>query len=205
MSNMLQAIVPKSDQLNSDDLIGRSLTIKVTKVSILAGEQPVSIHYEGDAGKPYKPCKSMCRVLVDAWGADANQYVGRSMTLFRDEKVTWAGLAVGGIRISHLSHIEKEKTMVLTATKQTRKPFTVKPLATAPQADTALVSAGKAAAAKGVTEYTSWLSTLAPDAKASIKQYHKGWSDTAKAVVENHKGFDKQGDIPETNEQEVSI
>lgn len=130
MSDMTKTIVPKSDQLNADDLIaGRTLTIKVTSVSVVMGEQPVSIHYEGDGGKPYKPGKSMRRVLVNCWGADANKYIGRSMRLYRDEKVKFGGVDVGGIRISHLSDISSPITLALTATKAQRKPFTVQPIA----------------------------------------------------------------------------
>jgi hypothetical protein len=129
--NMLATIVPKSDQLNADDLIGRDLTMRITDVKIRAGqEQPVSISFEGDNGKPYKPCKSMCRVMVAAWGPDAAKYKGRYMTLRRDPTVTWAGLEVGGIRISHMSDIDSAMTMALTMTKAKKKPFTVKPLAT---------------------------------------------------------------------------
>jgi len=126
--NMLATIVPKSDQLNSDDLIGRTLTIKVKKVSLLAGEQPVAISFENDGGKPYKPCKSMRRVLVNVWGSDGGAYAGRSMTLYRDEAVAFGGAAVGGIRISHMTGIEGPVTMALTASKANRRPFTVKPL-----------------------------------------------------------------------------
>ena len=82
MNDMHSTIVPKSDQLNADDLSGRDMTIKITGVKIKGGqEQPVSIHFENDDGKPYKACKSMCRVMVSAWGADSSKYVGRSMTL----------------------------------------------------------------------------------------------------------------------------
>lgn len=130
MTTMLDTIVPKSDQLNADDLIGgRALTIKITKVLILAGEQPVALSYEGDNGKSYKPGKSMRRVLVNCWGSDGNAYVGRSMTLYRDDKVVFAGVPVGGIRISHMSDIPGAITMALTAAKASRKPFTVQPLA----------------------------------------------------------------------------
>lgn len=128
MTDLRQTIEPKSDQLNADDLIGRTMTIKVTKVSLLAGEQPIAINFEGDHGKPYKPGKSMRRVMVQIWGPDGNTYTGRSMTLYRDEKVLFGGVAVGGIRISHMSHITKDITLALTATKASRKPFTVKPL-----------------------------------------------------------------------------
>lgn len=132
MTNMREAIIPKSDQLNSDDLIGRELTIKITGVTVRGGqEQPVAVSYDGDGGKPYKPCKSMCRVMVATWGADASKYVGRSMTLYRDPKVKWAGMEVGGIRISHMSHIEETMTMALTVTRANKKPYVVKPLVVA--------------------------------------------------------------------------
>lgn len=129
MTHMLETIVPKSDQMNADDLIGgQTRTIKITKVSILAGEQPVALSYENDGGKPYKPGKSMRRVIVNVWGPDANKYVGRSLTLYRDDKVKFGGVEVGGLRVSHMSHITEPVTMALTATRANRKPFTVKSL-----------------------------------------------------------------------------
>ena len=134
MSNMAPTITPKSDQLNSDDLIAGSRTITIREVRIAPGtEQPVSVYFHGDNGKPYLPCKSMRRVMVELWGPDAGQYAGRSMTLYRDPSVTWGGMEVGGIRISHMSHIEKATMVVLTATKKTRKPFHISPLATPPE------------------------------------------------------------------------
>lgn len=135
MNDMLETIHPKSDQLNADDLIGGTMTITVTKVNLTLGkDQPVAISFDGDNGKPYMPGKSMRRVLVMLWGPDANAYVGRSMTLYRDEKVLFGGLAVGGIRISHMSHIDGKHTLMLTATRAQRKPFVVEPLDDAPPA-----------------------------------------------------------------------
>lgn len=137
MTDMRPTIVPKSDQLNADDLISGPRTVTITAVSVRPGtEQPVAISFEGDDRKPYKPCKSMCRVMVAMWGPDAKEYAGRSMTLYRDPKVKWAGLEVGGIRISHMSHIERDHVMALTETRSSRKPFTVKPLATKAQPQT---------------------------------------------------------------------
>jgi hypothetical protein len=128
--NMRSVIEPRSDQLNADSLLAGQITITITEVSIRPGtEQPITINYDGDGGRPYKPCKSMARVLVTCWGPDASKYIGRSMTLYCDPKVTWGGLAVGGIRVSHLSHITAVQTMALTATKGNKKAFTVKPLA----------------------------------------------------------------------------
>lgn len=138
MSDMRHAIIPKSDQLNADDLLTGPITIKITGVTVRGGqEQPVAISFDGDNGKPYKPCKSMCRVMVSAWGPDSSKYVGRSMTLFCDPKVKWGGMEVGGIRISHMSDIDSPRTMALTVTRANKKPFTVEPIkeSAAPRAD----------------------------------------------------------------------
>jgi hypothetical protein len=128
MTDLSGTIAPKSDQLNADDLIVGPITIKVTKVELRAGEQPIAISFEGDGGKPYMPGKSMRRVMVRLWGPDGNAYIGRSMTIFRDEKVRFGGMAVGGIRISHMTDILETTTMALTETRASRKPFTVHPL-----------------------------------------------------------------------------
>jgi hypothetical protein len=129
MTDLSLTIAPRSDQLNSDDLISGPKTITITKVrGCSEPDQPVAIEFQGDDGKPYRPCKSMRRVFVFAWGKNGNDYVGRSVTLYRDEKVMFGGIAVGGIRISHLSHIDRDMTMALTTTRAKRAPYTVKPL-----------------------------------------------------------------------------
>lgn len=132
--NLTKAAAPKSDQLNADDLIGTSRTIKITKVSGNADEkQPISIYFENDNGKPYKPCKSMTRVLIRAWGNVAAKFIGRSLTLYRDDEVVFGGIKVGGIRISHASDITEDITMSLTASRASRKPYTVRRLNVAAQ------------------------------------------------------------------------
>lgn len=130
MTDMSQTIAPKSDQLNADDLLSAPRTIAITKVSACPGsaEQPIAIFFDGDNGKPYKPCKSMRRLMVTTWGTNGAAYVGRSMTLFRDPAVMFGGVAVGGIRISHMSHIDEPLTVALTASRTSRKPYTVQPL-----------------------------------------------------------------------------
>lgn len=142
--DMSQFIAPKSDQLNADDLIAGPRTITITRVTGNEGnaEQPVNCFFEGDNGKPFRPCKSMRRVMVKVWGADTSKYPGRSMTIYRDPKVKWGGMEVGGIRISHMTDIDKPEVMALTETRSARKPYTVHPLkveakSTAPQTDRA--------------------------------------------------------------------
>jgi len=135
MNDMSSVIVPKSDQVNAEDFIAGPRTFTIEGVSISPGtEQPVSIKLRGER-RVFRPCKSMSRVLVAAWGPDANEYTGRSLTLYRDPKVKWGGLAVGGIRISHMTDIDPQKvdgagvmTMALTETKGKRAPYIVKAL-----------------------------------------------------------------------------
>lgn len=128
--DMSRFIEAKSDQLNADDLIGISKTIKITRVTGNDGDQPVSIFYEGDNGKPFKPCKTIRRVLMGVWGKYANEYVGKSMTIYRDDSVTFGGLATGGIRISHMSHIDKETLVVVLKSKGKKAGIKILPLRT---------------------------------------------------------------------------
>ena len=175
-SDMRAAIIPKSDQMNADDLIGGERTIKIKDLQIRPGtEQPVSVSFDGDNGKPWKPCKSMARVLVYFWGADAKAYVGRRVTLYLDPDVRWGGVAVGGIRISHLSDISQTLTISLTATKGKRIPFTVKPLAAEPD----LQSEADAAASAGMVAYQAFFKACDADQRKALMPYH----DARKAIA----------------------
>src|SRR3546814_18473912 len=92
VSDLRDTIVPKSDQLNAEQLLGGPITITVTDVKRGGGEeQPVVIHYEGEGGRPYKPCKSMRKVLVFAWGADGRGWAGKRMTLYNPPAVKFGG------------------------------------------------------------------------------------------------------------------
>jgi hypothetical protein len=128
MNDMTPVITPRSDQISADDFIAGPKTFTIERVSIMPGtEQPVQITLVGE-DRVWKPCKSVSRCLVAAWGPDANVYLGRSVTLYRDPKVKWGGMEVGGIRISHMSNIERDMLLQLTATKGKRTPHVVKPL-----------------------------------------------------------------------------
>jgi hypothetical protein len=119
---------PRSDQQNFDDYVGGPKTVTVAEVTPGTAEQPVEIHLVEFPGRPYKPSKSMRRVLVAAWGADSTPWAGRRMTLAGDPTVRFGGAVVGGIKISHLSNIDKRLTVALTVTRGKRAPHTVEPL-----------------------------------------------------------------------------
>jgi len=118
VEDLSPTIIPKSDQLNSEQLLGGPITVTVSSVQVSdSAEQPLIVHYHGENGRPYKPSKTQRKMLLFAWGANGHEWVGRSMTLFNDPTIKFGSMAVGGIRISHMSDIPKDISVSLTATK----------------------------------------------------------------------------------------
>lgn len=126
-------IIPRSDQINAEDLLAGPMTVTIESVTGGTAEQPVNVHLVETPGRAYRPSKTMRRVIVKAWGADSDAYIGRRMTLYRDADVKFGGIKVGGIKISHLSHIDKAFSLALTETKGKRTPHTVEPLPDSPK------------------------------------------------------------------------
>ena len=132
------AAQPRSDQLNADDLIGGPQIVTIAEVRRGNDEQPVEIVAEEfGPGRPYKPGKSMIRVLISAWGKEASAYTGRRLMLYRDPEISFGREKVGGIRISAMSDIPQRLTLALTVTRGRRAPFVVEPLPAGPPAITA--------------------------------------------------------------------
>ena len=123
--DLTQSIAPKSDQINADDLISGPVTVTITEVRAGNAEQPVDVILAEYPGRAYRPSKSMRRVMVSAWGAEASTYAGHRLTLVRNPEITFGREKVGGIEIAEMSHINKPLTVALTATRGKRKNFTV--------------------------------------------------------------------------------
>ena len=135
MTTISEALAPRSDRLNADDLIPGPRTITFTKARIAQSDRQLRIilNYEGDNGKPFEPCKTMGRAMVMVWGiTDDNfedQFVGKSVTVYRDPEVSFGDQRnIGGVRISHMSHIDAPKTVKLTVTRGKKSAFVFKPL-----------------------------------------------------------------------------
>lgn len=121
-------IKAKSDQLNADDLIGGPITVTVTAVKQSSDEkQPAIVCIDGGY-QPYKPCKTMRRVMVLAWGERAIDWVGRKLTLYREPTVRYGGKEVGGIQISAMSHIGEQIVVALQVAKGKKETFTINPI-----------------------------------------------------------------------------
>lgn len=185
--DLSETVAPRSDQQNYDDYLAGPKTVTVTEVRRGTPEQPVEIHLAEFPGRPWKPCKSMRRVLVAAWGPDASTYAGRRMTLYGDPSVKFGGSAVGGIRVSHLSHIDCKLTLSLTSTRGKRAPYHVEPLIEA-----APITPDDAEDfARDIAEATTveQLDAIAADLKAfnlgtHRKQLQDSWAERRKTITE---------------------
>ncbi len=174
--NIAHTIIPKSDRTNADDLLSGPRTIKITSVGEGPAEGPVAIHYEGENGRPYLPCKSMRRVLAIMWGVEGAAYVGKRLTLFCDKSVKFGSDEVGGIRISH-ADIPEALEIKLTATRGKRKPFRVEPLPApktaapeAPLPDLAPYEiTGNEQAAQGLEVLAAWFKSLPTPIQRALK------------------------------------
>ena len=129
--NISHTITAKSDQFNYTDLVAGDKLITITNVKVVNDpQQPVWIYYDGDNGKPWKPCLSYRRVLIECWGVNAAQYIGRQILLFGDSSVEFGKEQVGGIRIKSLSHIDADKTIIITVKRGVRRKILIKALET---------------------------------------------------------------------------
>lgn len=178
--NLKDTIAPKSDQLNADDLLTGPITVQVTAVTRGNSEQPISIAISGGY-QPYKPCKSMRRVLIAAWGDNGAEWVGKWMTLFCDPSVRYGGVQVGGIRISHVSDIDGDLKLMLTTTRSKRAEYVVK-LVQSPERD--ILSTLEAAAKKGSASLKAAFEKVPPSqVKLDVWKRH---ADALKATAAKH-------------------
>lgn len=170
VSDLRSTIVPKSDQLNAEQLLGGPLVITVTDVTAGAGDdQPVIVHYLDDNGRPYKPCKTMRKLLVFAWGPNGKRWIGRSMTLYNDRAVRFGGETVGGIRISHLTDIDRELKVSLTATKGKKALHTIQAMPSPVAVNTDKIDAAETAEALKDAFGAAYKATKDQAARARLK------------------------------------
>ena len=130
--DITESLAANSAQQNYDEYLAGPKTVTVAEVRQGTAEQPVNVELVEFPGKPFKPAKSVRRVLAAAWGTDASKWTGRRLTIYGDPSVRYGGKEVGGLRVSHVSHIDKPITVALTVTRGKRAPFTVQPLPDAP-------------------------------------------------------------------------
>lgn len=130
-----ETLSPNSDQLDAIDLVGGPRTFTIAGVTKGNAEQPVQIKL-AEFPRVWRPSKSMRRVLAACWGTDARVWDGRRVTLYCDPDVMFGKEKVGGTRISHLSHIDKPKSIPLLVSRGKSAMFRVQPLPDEPAGPT---------------------------------------------------------------------
>lgn len=125
--NIEDTLAPDSAQLDAVDLLGGPRVFRVESVSKGPADQPVQVHLEGFP-RPWRPGKSMRRVLASCWGTEATAWVGRWVELYCDPDVQFGGKSVGGTRVKSLSHIDKAKKIPLLVTRGKSATYVVDPL-----------------------------------------------------------------------------
>ena len=128
---------PRSDQWNSDDFIGGPRTFTIARVVEGKAEQKYDVELVEGEGRVWRPPPTVVRLLIAAWGDEGKDWAGKRVTLYRDDTVRFGPEVVGGIRVSHMSHLptgDKPFTTKLTVSRGKKGRFTVEPLPDAPQA-----------------------------------------------------------------------
>lgn len=122
MVDITDALAPNSDQLDAVELVSpRTFTIAPgSGLGQRDGKTVAEIRLV-DFPRVWRPSKGMLDVLAACWGTDAKQWVGRRVTLYCDPEVMFGRDKVGGIRISHLSHIDRKRSVTIRAAGAGRK------------------------------------------------------------------------------------
>ena len=121
-------IKKNTDQLNYEDFLG-GVTRVVTIARVEKGrkEAQYDISIEED-DRYWRPPATILKLLKLAYGEEGADWVGKKAMLYGDPDVKMKGVKVGGIRVSHLSHIDGPLTASLTVTRGQTAVFTVDPL-----------------------------------------------------------------------------
>jgi len=118
----------KPNQLNAEDLTSGPITVRIDRVRSGADDQPVVIHISG-GHMPWKPCLTMRRLIRAVTGTTkASALVGRWVTLYCDPDVRYGKVKTGGVRMSHMSGLDRTITKALQVSKDRFQDFTVEPL-----------------------------------------------------------------------------
>ena len=120
------SVVADSTQINAAELLS-PMTVTIKAVTKGTREQPINIALM-ETDKFFRPCKTCRRILISQYSDDPKKWIGQRLTLYNDETVLWAGVAIGGVRISHLTGLDKPKTFIVTVGRGKRSEVTIHPL-----------------------------------------------------------------------------
>ena len=124
---LLASITVNSQQINADDLLTGPITVTIEGVSRGTKEQPIIVELVGNE-KKFMPCKTCRRILIAMYSDDPKAWVGQRLQLFCDPTVMFGGVAIGGVRISHMSGLNEPRTFMLNKSRGKKSAITILPL-----------------------------------------------------------------------------
>lgn len=170
---------PRSDQLNGDDFSGgRSATVTIADVKEGSTDLALyDINLVEVERRVWRPPLTILRLLMAMWGDEAADWVGRKVTLYRDDTVKVGKEVMGGIRVSHASHLptgDKPFAVRITSTRGRKAPFTILPLAEdAPTSTPAQThtepTAAEIASSTDADQLRAWWKASSPERRAQIE------------------------------------
>ena len=121
-----ESIVPDCDELTGDDLLTGPITVTITGVKRGDKARPIVVELEGQ--KPFKPCKTCRRILIGVYGDRPSDWIGHRLTLWRNPEVIYSGLKMGGVRVSHMTGIERDTSFTVTVSRGKKEQVIISPI-----------------------------------------------------------------------------
>lgn len=117
-----------SAQINADDIVSAPIDVTITAAEEGTNEQPLFLHVAELPDKTYRPSLTMIKLIGANWGDETDDWLHKRLRLFRNPKIRFGREEVGGIEVSHMSHIDGPVEVSLLVKKGQRKIFRVDPL-----------------------------------------------------------------------------
>jgi hypothetical protein len=128
--DMTKGIEGNTDQLNAANLTGRSVVVQILAVRNSRGQadkekQPYEVVISDF--KPWRPCLTSRRILIELWGDDGDKWVGHWVRLYNDETVrNPQGGEPGGIRMDAADLDKPFTTKPIIVSRGKTQRFTIK-------------------------------------------------------------------------------
>ena len=129
MVDVSKALLAKSDQLNSMDLID-PIVIQIDRVDFdHTRGQPIWIYYN-KLKNPWKPSKGMNKIIASkaVFGLEDDLWIGKRLRIFNEKTVKYAGKEAGGVEISQVQGFDKVRTFPVRTSRTQKKFIDIAPL-----------------------------------------------------------------------------
>lgn len=125
----------RSDQFNAQDFLGGPRTFTVESVNHGTGPNGLyDVVLQGES-RFWRPPKTVIDVMNALWGDEDTDWMGKRVTLYNEESVSFGKSEVGGIRVCGASGITEPKKFRVKEKKMgTPQVYTVQPISDDPWA-----------------------------------------------------------------------